>query len=64
VRGFINSALNVQLKKAEQERQLIDACDFQAIRECLLGCHVSDPGMGCKPICIKRYSYISGIVLW
>lgn len=64
MRGFIDSALNVQLKKGGQARQLIDACDFQAIRECLLGRHVSDPGMGCKPICIKRYSYIPGIVLW
>lgn len=63
MRGFIDSALNVQLKKGGQARQLIDACDFQVIHECLLGRHVSDPGMGCKPNYIKRYSYIPGIVL-
>lgn len=53
MRSFINSALNVQLKKGGQARQLIDACDFQVIHECLLGCHVSDPRMGWEPICIK-----------
>lgn len=56
-------ALSTQLKKGGKARQLIDACDFQVIHECLLGCHVSDPGMGCKPICIERYFYIRGIVL-